>query len=76
MKTQSFIGKNYFNENTREELETAARSAHLSVNLKVKGDVVEGTNIPFPDFKDIDVDDGRLTVTIEAAGTILSIKRG
>ena len=78
MKTsfQRFIGKNYFDKKTGDDLEAAAHAAHLSINLKVKGDVVEGTNIPFPDFQDIDVDNSRLTVTINASGDILTIKRG
>jgi hypothetical protein len=77
MKTNfhSFIGQNYFNQKTKSDLEAAANAAHLSINLKVKGDVVEGTDIPFPDFKDIDVEDNRLTVTIDVYGTIQTIKR-
>jgi hypothetical protein len=73
---QNFIGRNYFDQKTSNDLEAAAHSAHLSINLKVKGDVVEGTDIPFPDFQDIDVDNSRLTVTVNASGTILTIKRG
>lgn len=73
---QNFIGKNYFKQDTNDDLRKAALHARVSINLKVKGDVIEGTDIPFPDFQDIDVESSRLTVTIDPSGIILSLKRG
>jgi hypothetical protein len=69
-----YIGRNWF-----EHKEALAKHAHakgLSTNLKVYGDLIEGTNKPLKDFADICTDDQRLTITICPKGQILKIKIG
>lgn len=59
-----FIGKNWFNE--REAIDKVAAKLGLYTNLKVKHE----------DVADIDIDDKRVTVSIEQGGKIVSFKRG
>jgi hypothetical protein len=63
-KFQPFVGKNWFNE--REAIDTLAAKLKLTTNLKVVGE----------DVPDIDVDDHRITVTIEQGGRIQSFRKG
>lgn len=72
MKTfQKFIGKNWFTE--RETLDAQAKKAGFTTNLKVKGDRIHASHIELLDVDDIDVDDHRLTITIEPEGKIIGI---
>jgi hypothetical protein len=71
---KQFIGKNWFEH--KHHVEKHARARGLSTNLKVHGDVIEGTNKPLKDFVDICADDSRLTITICPKGKILALKVG
>lgn len=74
MSYSTYIGKNWFE--LRDTINAKAAGDGLSTNLKVKGDVIEGSNIPLKDFTDIMAGGDRLTITIEPKGKILTIKRG
>lgn len=63
-KFAQFVGKNWFNE--REAIDKLAAQMGFTTNLKVKGE----------DVMDIDVNDKRITITMEPAGKIISFKQG
>lgn len=71
---KKYIGTNWFLLN--EEISTLATNKGLRTGLKIKGDKIHLAHNMLVDVPDINVDDDRLTVVIDAEGKILQFYRG